>query len=203
MVLRFENEYPEYYALKYSNKTIEISDLQSKLNSNEALLEYSISDSSLFTFIVTRDSFEINRQDINDLNLDYHIENVRSSLKTNEFAENSSDYYKSFCKSSYQLYQTFIAPNQQKINNKKLIIIPDGKMAYVPFGVLIKDQADLDRMSYRDLNYLIKSNPVTYQNSATIGYSIKSAGISILSSKSVLAFAPSYQGVSDSILYTQ
>ncbi|MCT4603818.1 MAG: CHAT domain-containing protein, partial [Marinifilum sp.] len=203
MVLRFEEEYPEYYALKYSHKTIELSELQSRLASDETLIEYSISDSALFTFIVTADSFEITKQDIHDLNLDHHIEEVRNALKTNDFGENSSEYYKRYTKSAYELYKIFVAPHDKAIQNKKLIIVPDGKMAYVPFGVLIKSEANSNRMNYRDLDYLIKSHTITYQNSATIGFTIESAGFSILSSKSVLAFAPSYKGVDDSILYTE
>lgn len=203
MVLRFEEEYPEYYALKYSHKTIELSELQSRLASDETLIEYSISDSALFTFIVTADSFEITKQDIHDLNLDHHIEEVRNALKTNDFGENSSEYYKRYTESAHELYKIFVAPHDKAIQNKKLIIVPDGKMAYVPFGVLIKSEANSNRMNYRDLDYLIKSHTITYQNSATIGFTIESAGFSILSSKSVLAFAPSYKGVDDSILYTE
>lgn len=203
MVLRFEEDFPEYYRLKYSNETIDIYELQSRLASDEALIEYSISDSSLFTFIITADSFEITRQNINDCNLDHHIEEVRSSLKTNDFAENSSEFYKRYTKSAYELYKTFVAPHHKTIENKKLIIVPDGKMAYVPFGVLIKNEADPNRMSYRDLDYLIKSHTVTYHNSATIGFNIESAGFSFSSTKSVLAFAPSYKGIDDSILYTE
>nr|WP_249414486.1 CHAT domain-containing tetratricopeptide repeat protein [Marinifilum caeruleilacunae] len=203
MVLRFEEDYPKYYELKYKNATIEISDLQSKLDAGETLLEYSISDSTLFTFILTRDSFEVTKKDFDVDSLNHHIEEVRNCLKTNDFAENSADYYKNYTNSAYELYQTFVAPHEKAIANKKLIVVPDGKMAYVPFGVLIKDKADPNRMNYRDLNYLIKSHTVTYHNSATIGFTIESAGFSFTTSKSVLAFAPSYKGIDDSILYTE
>lgn len=203
MVLRFEKDYPKYYELKYKNSTIEMSELQSKLSSNDILIEYSISDSSLFTFIITSDSFEITKQEINSDSLDFQIEEVRSALKTNDFAENSSEYYQRYTKSAFNLYQTFIAPHSKQIQNKKLVIVPDGKMAYVPFGVLIRHEADTNRMNYRDLDYLIKSNTITYQNSATIGFSIEPAGFSFTTSKSVLAFAPSYNGIDDSILYTE
>lgn len=203
MVLRFEKDYPKYYDLKYRNNTIEMSELQSRLSSDEILIEYSISDSSLFTFIVTSDSFEITKQEINSDSLNHHIEEVRNALKTNDFAENSSEFYQRYTKSAFNLYQTFIGPHSNVIQNKKLVIIPDGKMAYVPFGVLIKQEANPDRMNYRDLDYLIKSNTITYQNSATIGFSIEPAGFSFTTSKSVLAFAPSYNGIDDSILYTE
>lgn len=203
MVLRFEEDYPKYYDLKYKNNTIEMSELQSRLSSDEIVIEYSISDSSLFTFIVTSNSFEITKEEINSDSLNHHIEEVRNALKTNDFAENSSEFYQRYTKSAFNLYQTFIGPHSELIQNKKLVIIPDGKMAYVPFGVLIKQEANPDRMNYRDLDYLIKSNTITYQNSATIGFSIEPAGFSFTTSKSVLAFAPSYNGIDDSILYTE
>ena len=64
MVLHFEEEYPKYYSLKYDTKTIEVEDLQNRLNENDVLIEYSISDSALFSFIISKSSFELERQKI-------------------------------------------------------------------------------------------------------------------------------------------
>lgn len=203
MVQHFEKEYPKYYALKYDTKTIDIKELQRKLEDNNVLLEYSLSDSALFTFLISKSKFEVQRQNINKDEININLESIRKCLKTNDFGKRSAQLYKEYTSSAHHLYNCLIKPNQEIINNKKLLIIPDGKMAYIPFGVLLKNKADTSRMNYRDLNYLIKNNAITYQNSATIGFSIESSGITISKSKKVLAFAPSYDHVSDSILYTE
>jgi len=124
-------------------------------------------------------------------------------LKTNDFSKKSVDYYKRYTYSAHQLYNYLIHPNDSLIQNKKLVIVPDGKMAYVPFGVLLKDKADTSRMNYRNLNYLIRNNTITYNNSATLGFTAKKSNSHFLFKNKVLAFAPSYENISDSILYTK
>lgn len=203
MVLRFEKDYPDYYALKYDTKTISIEDLQKQLEENDLLIEYSISDSALFTFTISKKGFEIKRQEISKENFDFHIEEVRNCLKTNDFSNNSSDYYKRYTKSAHHLYQQLMQPNEDLLQGKNLLIVPDDKMAYVPFGVLLKEEADSTYMNYRDLSYLIKSNTVTYHNSATLGFKNKSEHFGFSTTRSVLAFAPSYEDVNDSILYAE
>lgn len=203
MVLRFEEDYPEYYSLKYDTKTIDIKDLQKRLNDNDVLVEYSISDSALFSFIITKSSFELERQKIEKDSFDYHLEEVRNCLKTNDFSNNSADYYKRYTRSAYQLYQYLLNEKDSLLSGKNLLIVPDDKMAYIPFGVLLTKEADSTSMNYRNLKYLIRDNTITYHNSATLGFKNHSSSYGFSSSKSVLAFAPSYDGVNDSILYTE
>ncbi|MBN2595507.1 MAG: CHAT domain-containing protein [Marinifilaceae bacterium] len=203
MVLRFEEDYPEYYALKYDTKTIDIKELQRRLNDNDLLIEYSISDSALFSFVITKSGFEVEREKIEKDSFDYHLEEVRNCLKTNDFANNSAGYYKRYTKSAHILYQHLLNDKDSLISGKNLLIVPDDKMAYIPFGVLLKKEADSTTMNYRNLEYLIKDNSITYHNSATLGFKNHSSSYGFSSTKSVLAFAPSYDGVDDSILLTE
>ncbi|MBI9060227.1 MAG: CHAT domain-containing protein [Labilibaculum sp.] len=203
MVLQFEEDYPEYYALKYDTKTIELEELQDRMNENDLLLEYSISDSALFTFVITKESFELQRQEIVKDSFDLHLEEVRDALKTNDFADASINYYKRYTQSAHQLYKYLVGENDSILTGKNLLVVPDGKMAYIPFGVLLKEEADSTSMNYRNLKYLIKDNSISYHNSATLGFNNESSNYGFSSSKSVLAFAPSYNDVDDSILITE
>jgi len=203
MVLRFEEDYPEYYSLKYDTKTIDIDDLQSRLNDNDVLIEYSISDSALFSFIISKSSFEVERQKIEKDSFDYHLKEVRNCLKTNDFSNNSADYYRRYTRSAYQLYLYLLNGKDSLLSGKNILIVPDDKMAYIPFGVLLKEEADSTSLNYRNLHYLIKDNTITYHNSATLGFKDKSTSYGFSSTKSVLAFAPSYEGIDDSILITE
>ncbi|WP_461640397.1 CHAT domain-containing protein [Labilibaculum euxinus] len=203
MVLRFEEDYPEYYALKYDTKTIDIEELQSRLSDNDLLIEYSISDSALFSFVITKSSFEVEREKIVKDSFDYHLEEVRNCLKTNDFANNSVAYYQKYTKSAYLLYQHLLNGKDSLLTGKNLLIVPDDKMAYIPFGALLKKEADSTTMNYRNLEYLIKYNSITYHNSATLGFKNHSSSYGFSSNKSILAFAPSYNDVNDSILFTE
>nr|WP_320117730.1 CHAT domain-containing tetratricopeptide repeat protein [uncultured Marinifilum sp.] len=203
MVLLFEDDYPEYYALKYDNSPIDIENLQSSLNDDDVLIEYSLSDSALFVFSITTNSFNVKRQDINKKEIEFHLQEVRKCLRTNDFAENSAEYYRRFTKSANKLYKILVEPQDSLIMNKHLMIIPDGMMAYIPYGVLLKSEADSSRMNYRDLDYLIKSNTITYHKSATLGFSTKKSSLQFSSGNSILAFAPIYENVNDSILISE
>ncbi|MFT5749722.1 MAG: CHAT domain-containing protein, partial [Ancylomarina sp.] len=203
MVKRFETDHPDYYALKYDNASIKVVELQNELKEDEILIEYALSDSTLYSFVVGHDLFEMNKMTLKKGELEQSITDIRTSLKTNDFSDNSMKYYQDYIHAAHKLYQVMIAPYEDVIKNKRLIIVPEGKLAYVPFGVLIKEAGDPETLNYRNLDYLIRHNPISYQNSATIAYKRPESGFSTSSSKKLLAFAPSYEDVSDSILMTR
>tara|TARA_R110001583_G_scaffold12056_5_gene53761 strand:+ start:210 stop:3029 length:2820 start_codon:yes stop_codon:yes gene_type:complete len=203
MVKRFETDHPDYYALKYDNASIKVDELQKKLKEDEILVEYALSDSTLYSFVIGHDLFEMNKMVLKKGELERSIINIRNSLKTNDFSDNSMKYYQNYISAAHKLYQLMIEPYEEVIQNKRLIIVPEGKLAYVPFGVLIKEAGDPETLSYRNLDYLIRHNPISYQNSATIAYKRPESGFSTSSARKLLAFAPSYKDVNDSILITR
>ncbi len=56
LISSFERSFPSYYSLKYDNSVISLDTVQNRLADDQALLEYSLTDSSLFTLAITRDS---------------------------------------------------------------------------------------------------------------------------------------------------
>jgi len=69
---------------------------------------------------------------------------------------------------SHKLWKTLIEPVNSLLNNKRLIIIPDDLLGYLPFDLLIEYDFETDSINYRDLPYLIKSHPISYSYSATL-----------------------------------
>jgi len=203
MVKRFETDHPDYYALKYDNSSISVKDLQKELKGDQVLVEYALSDSTLYSFIVGPNLFKMNKLCLKNGELERSINNIRTSLKTNHFADNSMKYYQDYILAAHQLYQIMIEPFENLIDKKRLIIVPEGRLAYVPFGVLLKNKGDLERLDYRNLNYLIRHHAISYQNSATIAYKRSDKRSSLSLSNKLIAFAPSYHNVSDSILITR
>jgi len=203
MVKRFETDHPEYYALKYDNASISAKELQNQLKEDEILVEYALTDSSLYSFAFGRDLFEMNKMTLREGELEKSIEDIRACLRTNDFSGNSIKYYQDYIAAAHQLYQFMLEPFEEHMENKRLIIVPDGKLAYIPFGVLLKEKGDAQSVNYRNLNYLVRHNPISYQNSATIAYKRPEKSYSNWTSQKLLAYAPSYDNVSDSILLTK
>jgi len=73
-----------------------------------------------------------------------------------------------YCKLAYRLYNILLQPVEEKIIGRDLIIIPDGKLGYIPFEVLLTERIQDSILDFRNLPYLIKKYPVNYGNSVTI-----------------------------------
>ena len=62
LISTFEHNYPKYYALKYQTGVISIEEIQKKIRKGTTVLEYSLTDSVLYTFLIRKDHFEIYSQ---------------------------------------------------------------------------------------------------------------------------------------------
>lgn len=187
----FEQRYPKYFSLKYENPTISVDNLQKQLPIRTSLIEYSLSDSILFTCIITKSDFHIVKQRIDSgfyeslngyLNTFHHFDFSKQSL--NDFTE--------FCWTSQSLYNVLIAPVYKYINGNTLIIVPDGILSYLPFETLIRQIPDgIPSGHYRYLDYLINEFSVSYSYSATLFQQVNSRK-NKNADKRLLAFAPEY-----------
>ena len=79
----------------------------------------------------------------------------------------SSKLKNTFFKHSSQLHQKLWKPLEDTglLKSKKIIIVPDGFLHYLPFELLIKNQ---EQKEYTDYHYLVKDYPISYYPSATV-----------------------------------
>ncbi len=183
----FGKEYPAYYDLKYDHKVLEINKVQSKLSENELIIEYTLTDSILYTFLIGKDKVNYYRSLVDSV---FHVSmDLLQKAHHIDFANHHLDDFKNYVTASYKVYNILFSEIEGEIEGKKLIIIPDGKLGYLAFESLVTELPDMSTINYRDLNYLIKDAPISYSYSSTLLYknnSVKSSG------SNVLAFAPSY-----------
>jgi CHAT domain-containing protein len=76
--------------------------------------------------------------------------------------------FQAFISSSVYLYQKLIEPIYDKIEGKRLLIVPHNQLTQIPFEVLIREEPKKDQPDYRSLNYLIREFPVAYAFSANL-----------------------------------
>jgi hypothetical protein len=62
-----ESDYPEYYKQKYNNEIVSLTQLQKALDKKEAVLEYVLADSTLYTFTITKDTFALLKQNVDSV----------------------------------------------------------------------------------------------------------------------------------------
>ena len=75
-----------------------------------------------------------------------------------------------FVTASNALYKVVLEPAAGMIGDKRLMIVADGALNYIPFEVLLKSA---DTGDFSSLGYLIKSNEIIYAPSASVVGAIK------------------------------
>jgi hypothetical protein len=160
----FELKYPDYYQLKYNIKRADISEIQSSLNKNDVLVEYSLSHDWLYTFFITRYTCTLTRNAI-DSSFYASICQFRELILKKDYSKASVSTYASV---AGFLYSKLLQNGAPLLKNKNLIIIPDGKLGTIPFEALITEIPTEDSLTFKTLPYLVYKNPLGYGYSATI-----------------------------------
>ena len=192
----FEKSYPQYFALKYENKVVDINEIQSTINNRQSLLEYYIKEpesdgdrGELYRFLITKDSVSFSRQNI-DYSLSNNIQSVYDFLINPNYLYTKKKDFVNYSVAAFGLYEKLIKPVAKKLNGTSLTIIPHGKLSYIPFDALISQMPDTSVMNFRNLNYLVRDYAINYSYSATLLYDYFKE--KKRSSESLLVFSPHY-----------
>jgi CHAT domain-containing protein/tetratricopeptide (TPR) repeat protein len=192
----FEKSYPKYYAFKYENKVVGIKEIQTKINSRQALVEYFVKESEatdsngeLYRFVVTKDSVNFSMEKI-DSSYSNNIQTVHDFLINPNYLYTKKKDYVKYSVAGYSLYEKLLKPIARNLSGKDITIIPHDKLSYIPFDALLTQMPDTSVMNFRNLNYLIKDYVVNYSYSAALLYDFSEQKKK--SSKSLLVFSPQY-----------
>ncbi len=122
-----------------------------------------------------------------------HLDKLLNALSNNNFSNHGYQEFKQYQESSFYIYNQLLKPIENIIRNKNLIIIPDGKLAYLPFEVLTNEYIAFDRINYKGLPYLLYKNHFSYSYSASFLFNNNNR--SQTAAKKLGAFAPTYNNI--------
>lgn len=197
LLLKFEKDHPKYYELKYRTQQLNIHQVQSQLPEGAALLEYFTGDSSTYVFVVTKSAFEVFDLEGGAAKVSADVSYFRELLEKSAVG-NITDRT-AFQEQSYTLYQKYLEPGLMDMPSdiSALVIIPDGPLSYIPFDILLTSAPDSLPQSSSPEGYLIKDYTLQYGYSAELLFGQGSGeGVSNGERRGLLAFAPSYDGLS-------
>ncbi len=181
--------YPQY-ASKYDNEVADLNQTMDMIDAGSNLIEYSLTDSSLYIFVIGAEEFHCNRL-LLDSTFFSNVHIIGAFLRNNDFNNNTSQDFRQYTRAAYDLYTILIGNVEKTFNSEKLIIVPDGELGYIPFEALLSELPGDKRMDYRDLAYLIYDYQISYSYSSTLLFAEsdkrQQAG------KKLLAFAPTYE----------
>ena len=181
LIQRIRSSHPEYAHIVYP-EPYKLEVIQQRLSDSEtAILEYLAGEGEAFLFYVTKNDFSIHRlapsKDLEDRVNDYV--SLLKGGATDEFMAFSA---------GKRLFQELIGPVKDKIEEiKRLIIIPDGNLNFLPFETLIGSGNNSQP------RYLISDFRISYAPSATAWISLMDRKSPTTEQKDLLAFAdPDY-----------
>lgn len=165
-------DYPKYASFKDRQTVPSLSTFQKALNEETALLEYVVTDSSTYVFYLDKDTLLIHRCAIGETKLIKQAAKFRQSLGDYKLIANEPAIaYQKYTQLAYWFYQNLLEPalaGQDHI--KKLVVIADGGLRYLPFEAFLITDAPQKRTAYSELDYLLKKYTVSYNYSASLWY---------------------------------
>jgi tetratricopeptide (TPR) repeat protein len=183
---RLEREYPGYYSLLYSQQVLSPSDLRKKLRPSEILLEYFHAGNMLYRFTLSSRGMDCQRIAL-DAAFESELEIVRGFLSPDPEPGRLDVGHDTFLQTAHHLCKILMPAS---LEHARLIIIPDGKLSYFPFDILVTRPVEDFSGLYSQVPFLIQEHSIRYGYSATLMDRLEK-GKRIRLSK-LIAFAPGY-----------
>lgn len=149
LIYSLEQDYPEYYRLRFNENYLSVTEVRDQLSNDETMVSFSFTDENLIAFVVDANQSKHLALELPD-GIDSLIYNFNQSLK-NRFSEDYVKYGK-------QLYDILYRPINEHVKTTQLIIVPDGILWYVNFDLLISSEAQR--------KFLFQDKAIIYSNSA-------------------------------------
>jgi len=189
LIAEYKKKYPAYYNSKFESDIISVKNIQKKLKRKEILIEYFFSDTSLISFCISKQS--IQHQAIKtDSSFFAEMEWLISFLNKGAFSEDINQIFSSFNTISNKFFVQLLGSFQSQLNKRRIIIIPDNLLAFLPFEILITEKSKKLKPDYRQMKYLIRNNIIRYAYSASLIFNSNKSKRK--PNNKILAIAPKY-----------
>lgn len=153
--------YPKYFDIKYTNNSRSLSQVRLAL-SDEQIIEYFWGDSVIYSLAISKSEVSFIRYQI-DLEFLNDFSRFLNLLAYPDYALGDSTLIY-----SNKLFNKLIRPNLNTGNSgDKLIVIPDGPLAYLPFESLIKSFQH-NHTNFNNAAYLIHDYELGYHYSTEL-----------------------------------
>jgi CHAT domain-containing protein/tetratricopeptide (TPR) repeat protein len=176
---------PKYAALT-APQPLTLAEVQQKvLDDKTALLEYSLGDEHSYLWAATQGSVALFKlparaavdQQAQDLRaalippklrrriVGIDVADAQRGLGLSSDPQALSGVAAAFASASNALYKTAVEPAAKIIGDRRLLVVADGALNYVPFEALVTGTSGTD---YASLPYLVKTNELVYSPSASV-----------------------------------
>ena len=190
---KLATDYPEYIATKYRQKEFDIKELRATLSPNSLFMEYYMSDSAIFLFLINQQETYAYRLNVSPAKLSRNIALYHNQLSNYSYIQNNPQKaYKKYTTLAHWFYRALMAPANEIIEkHEHLIIATDRELAYIPFETFLTAPAPQKSTAYSDLPYVLKKHPISYGQTAPLWIKMHQ-GTTRNNNKKLLAVAANY-----------
>jgi CHAT domain-containing protein/tetratricopeptide (TPR) repeat protein len=159
-----ETRYPAFYDLRYAVQQVDPAAVQVRLpDRRTVLLEYFLTDSLLYTFAISRSAVRVTSQPWRPAYAQ-DIQRLRRAPDRDRWLADPRAETRDYLAASARLHAVLIEPLLAKGDYDRLVIVPHGVLAYVPFAGLAPAVTD----DFRQADFLLRRYAIQYANSATL-----------------------------------
>lgn len=191
---RVKKEHADYYQLIYHPEPMTITELQQALeHHDQCMVSYHLSDDAVYMIVISKDSVHFHKKEFQE-DLGAVISRFRNALygyfADTTFTDSSYLHYSSvYVETSALLYNILLAP-LRNILKKRVVIIVDKSLGYIPFDLLLTQTPRVD-YHYRDHHYVLHDHAISYSYSARLWMDMRMHTFS--RGYRLLAMAPSFK----------
>jgi len=171
------------YASLTSNQPLSLADVQQKvLDDKTVLLEYALRPEASYLWAVGKDSVTLYklpaRDAVDQLATTLRAQLIPSQLQRRIVGIDVAEANRglgisaaaptdtvAFVSAANGVYKAVVEPAAAMTTDKRLLIVADGALNYIPFEVLLKSA---DAGDFASLGYLVKTNEIIYAPSASV-----------------------------------
>ncbi len=160
-LLHLSRTYPGYYEFQHSSAALSATEIAASLREDEALVEFFETPDSVYVIGITKEARSVHTSGTDRI--------ARTTTKYLDAIRDRAP--KDYLESAYKLYHELLKPIESLITDKNLIVVPDGRLHFVPFESLLTSPShseDGSFVKYQRLPYLLKKHSIEYAYSASL-----------------------------------
>ncbi|MEM9984440.1 MAG: CHAT domain-containing tetratricopeptide repeat protein [Bacteroidota bacterium] len=181
---------PEYYQLRYSQTPSDLAQVKTWLKqARQDLVEFYLTEKEGWALVIHEDQLHVVALPHLD-SLSSKIDALRASIYAQNQPVSENQDFIHYSRELYDLLWKPILATVPTLRNQ-VIIIPDGPLGYLPFGLLL-DQAVAADQGWASLPYLLKRVNLSYAPSAE--WLINVTSQTSMAEGRLLSLAPDFEG---------
>ena len=192
--------FPQYYDLIRKTDPVSPQNIQRQLKKDETIVDYLLSNNysngkrKLYIFLLTRDKLVFHESDLDSMFIKY-AQILRNTLNPALSGTGKKEKFINYATALNYMYLNLISPVEGLFRGKRLIIIPDEEIGWLPFDAFLKSKPLADKSDFEGLHFLINDYTFSYGYSSSL---IFGSGKSLTRGAEVISFSPSYGGKTSS-----